>query len=206
MRLDLRYWDAAAFLGWLNKEPDRYDICDQILADAEAGKCQIVTSTATFAEVFWHKPAPPRNIVLPSAAQIVAIKDLFGKSFIVPAELDRPTALLARDLLFTFAQSHGLKPMDAIHLATAIKSRARSGLACFDTWDSPLSRLNGELHRVEQLQESGAGADLYIGIPTGIAQRLPLTPADTPEPTQMQGRRAIRVIGDRPNGAADKPH
>lgn len=39
-----RYWDSSAFLGWLNKRPDRYDACDQILADAEAGKLRIVCS------------------------------------------------------------------------------------------------------------------------------------------------------------------
>jgi predicted nucleic acid-binding protein len=177
MTKEQRYWDSSAFLGWLNKEPETFDVCDQILADAEAGKCQIVTSTVTFAEVFWVKPTP-RAGTLPTADQIRAIKDLFGKSFVIPAELDRLTALLARDLLFTFAQSYGLKPMDALHLATAIKSRSRGDVECFDTWDEPLGKLNGQLVKVEQLQDKGSGADLYIGIPP-ISKRLPFTEPPT---------------------------
>lgn len=167
-----RYWDSSAFLGWLNKRPDRYDACDQILADAEAGKLRIVTSTVTFCEVYWHKPAGPHDAPIPSNDQIRAIKELFARSYILPAELDRATAELARDLLFTFAQSHGLKSVDALHLATAIKSRARGNVECFDTWDVPVSRLNGEFSKVEQLQAKNSGADLFVGLPR-IPPRLP---------------------------------
>lgn len=178
-RIVQRYWDSNAFLGWLNKDPACWDICDQILADAEAGKCEIVTSTVTWAEVFWVKPAPPRTSPILKPDQVRAIKDLFGKSFVIAAELDRITAELARELLFTFAQSHGLTPKDALHLATAIKSKARGTVEWFDTWDHPLSQLTGQLTKVEQLQEKDSGADLYIGIPL-IAPRLPLTPAEPP--------------------------
>ena len=172
-----RYWDSNAFLGWLNKDPGRWDICDQILADAEAGKCEIVTSTVTWTEVFWMRSAPPRTSPILQPDQVRAIKDLFGKSFVIAADLDRVTAELARDLLFTFAQSHGLTPKDALHLATAIKTKARGGVEWFDTWDGPLSQLTGQLTKVEKLQEKGSGADLYIGVPL-IAPRLPLAPTE----------------------------
>jgi hypothetical protein len=51
MTKDLRYWDANAFLGWLNDEPDKQAACQTVLASAEAGKIQIVTSAITFVEV-----------------------------------------------------------------------------------------------------------------------------------------------------------
>ena len=73
-----RYWDSSAFLGWLNRRPERYDLCDQIIADAEASKCQIVTSTITYAEVFYIKPERPGEPPLLPEEKIRSIKELFG--------------------------------------------------------------------------------------------------------------------------------
>ena len=67
-----RYWDSNAFLGWLNKEPHCFDVCDGIIRDARSGKCRIVTSTITFAEVFWVRGGAPKQ------EQVNAIKNLFG--------------------------------------------------------------------------------------------------------------------------------
>jgi predicted nucleic acid-binding protein len=170
MKGQYRYWDSNAFLGWLNKDDDKHDVCDQIITAAEAGRYKIVTSTVTYTEVFWIK-SPDRRSRVPLDDQVKAITELFGKSYVVPAELDRVTAELARDLLFQFADSHGLKPPDALHLATAIKAKARGVVECFDTWDGPLSKLTGQLVKVDRLKDKDSGADIYIGIPP-ISARL----------------------------------
>lgn len=156
MRPTQRYWDSNAFLGWLNRE-QTFSACDAIINDAKAGRCRIVTSTVTYAEVFWIRGG------LPKAEQVKAIEELLGYSWIIPAELDKPTALLARELLQLFSMNDGLKPPDSIHLATAIRARSLGGVQCFDTWDGTLKNLARELHRVESLKKKDSGADLTIG-------------------------------------------
>jgi predicted nucleic acid-binding protein len=156
-----RYWDSDAFLGWLNKEAGRFAQLDAIIQDAKAGKARIVTSTITYAEVFWIRGE------LTDAEKIAAIKELFGYSWVVPAQLDKVTAELARELLFTFGKTERLLPNDAIHLASAIRARVLGGIEHFDTWDRGLIHLAGQLHRVDKLKGKSTGADIRIGPPTG---------------------------------------
>ena len=52
----------------------------------------------------------------------------------------------------------------------------------------------GQLGKVEQLQEKGSGADLYIGIPL-ISPRLPLREVETPP--LKESIRMIRLLGGR---------
>jgi predicted nucleic acid-binding protein len=165
----LRYWDSTAFLGWLNKDPESFGTCDRIIADAKAGKCRIVTSTITFAEVFWLKGRVTKG------DNIEAIRELFGHSWVVPAELDRSTAELARDLLLTFARGNGLHPPDAIHLATAVRVKSmHDELENFDTWDETLHFIGTVLHRVECLKHEKSGSDLRVGVPV-IERRIPFS-------------------------------
>jgi len=156
-----RYWDSNAFLGWLNREPESVDACDGIIDEAKAGRCEIVTSTFTFAEVFWVRGVPLKS------DQIHAIDQLFRHKWIIPARLDRPTAELARELLQEFAQDDDLTPRDSVHLASAIRARKLGGVVCFDTWDKKLHGFTGKLQRVPSLNVKDSGSDLVIAIPTG---------------------------------------
>lgn len=156
-----RYWDADVFLGWLNREPEKAPLCDMIVDSANTGKCRLVTSTITFSEVFWFRGE------IGEAAKIEAIKSLFDQSWIVPVALDRPTAELARELLFEFGKTEGLQPRDAMHLASAIRARVLGHVKCFDTWDRNLIHLGTQLHRVDALRGLKKGADLHVGPPTG---------------------------------------
>jgi predicted nucleic acid-binding protein len=148
-----RYWDANAFLGWLDRVPGRFSACDAVVKQAERGNCRIVTSTITWGEVYWMKT------VRDQAEQIKTIDELFGKSWIVPIEVDKPVAQLSRELLYAFGRN-GLKPNDSIHLASAIRARVIGSVEYFDTWDGGLQSLQGQLIRVRGLTE---GTDLMIG-------------------------------------------
>ncbi len=162
-----RYWDADVFLGWLNRETEKAPLCDMIVERAQAGACQVVTSTVTFSEVFWFRGE------IDDQSKVRAIKDLFQHSWVVPVALDRPTAELAQELLFEFGRTDGLQPRDAMHLASAIRARILGSVQFFDTWDRGLIHLGTQLHRVRVLRDLEKGADLRIGIPTGQPSFFP---------------------------------
>lgn len=171
MILAERYWDSNAFLGWLDRVPGRFLPCDAIIKAAERGECRIVTSTITWSEVFWMRTKTDQ------AEQIAAIDELFGKSWIIPIELDNHVAKLTRELLYAFARNNGLKPQDAVHLASAIRARVIGNVESFDTWDGNLQALQGQLAKVRGLAGLKSGADLKIG------------PAPEPEADLLAGLR-----------------
>lgn len=150
-----RYWDSNTFLGWLNGEASKYDLCDAVIAEAKAGRWRIATSALTYAEVYWMK----RGTKL-SATQQTAITDLFGYSWIVPVDLDRMTAELARTIMWKHPQ---IKSWDAVHVASAVKVRRLRQIECFDTFDGDLIALTGKLD----------GTDLRLSIPD-LPPRFPL--------------------------------
>ena len=155
----MRYWDSDVFLAWLNREPNRAPICDSILEDAKLGKCKILTSTVTFAEVYYVKPA-----TVFQAPKIEAISNLFAYSWIVAVSLDRLTAELARELLFEFGEREGLKPKDAIHLASAMRAKALGKSEVFETWDGGLINIGKQLHRCRDVKNS---SQISIANPRG---------------------------------------
>ncbi len=131
-----RYWDSVTFVGWLSQEPDKFDLCEQVIDLAKAGRCRIVTSALTFAEVYWMK----RSKKLPPEQQ-KAITDLFNYSWVIPVELDRPIAEFARQLIWNL----NVKSWDAVHVASAMKARRLGAIDCFDTFDDGLIGLTGRL-------------------------------------------------------------
>lgn len=126
------YWDSDAFLGWLGKEADKQKACGTVLGAAERGEVVLVTSSLTLTEVIRikHQPAIPRD-----GAE--KVRKFFLSRYIVIKQLDRFTAEDARDLVWT----HGLKPKDAIHVATA----RRFQIPVLHSYDSDLTDLNGKI-------------------------------------------------------------
>lgn len=132
MALDRRYWDSDAFLGHFNGEPDKVAACESVLQAAEAGRILIVTSALTLAEVLYvkgHKPMPPEK------RQIVS--GFFKQPYISVQNVTRKIAELARDLYW----DSGVRPQDAIHVATALTYR----LPELNTFDRKLLSLDGKL-------------------------------------------------------------
>lgn len=125
MKAELIYWDANAFLGWLQEEPERVDLCRATLERARAGDVLIVTSALTMAEVLWLRGAVP---IPKDRADIV--KRFFRRSTIRVRNVTRQVSESAQELVW----DHGIKPKDAIHVATALEA----GVVALETFDEPL--------------------------------------------------------------------
>lgn len=127
-----RYWDSAAFLAWLKPEPGRVDKCRTVIDAAAEGEVEILTSALTLAEVLW----PRGGDRIPEENRKV-VREFFKHEYIVVVQVDRRVAEQAQELVW----SHGVRPKDAIHLASALIAK----VPFFDTFDDDLLALNGKL-------------------------------------------------------------
>lgn len=132
-----RYWDADCFISHLAKHPDRIAQTGAVMAAAEGGELQIVTSTYTLVEVLKHASGKH-----PTPDQAAVIEDFFQKSFIIPVQLTRKVAEEARGLYWF----EGMDQADAVHAASALAAaRSKHGLEQMDTFDTGLHMKSGEL-------------------------------------------------------------
>lgn len=121
-----RYWDSCNFLSLIAEdEASRADVCQHILDDAinPQGGTVIITSALTLAEVIKRKGHP--QLTEEDEATIV---NFFRHPDILIHDVTRFVAENARKL----SRAHGLKPNDAIHLATALMANAD----VFETWNT----------------------------------------------------------------------
>lgn len=114
--LERRYWDSSVFLASIKNEPNRADVCEQIINDARAGRCEIYTSMITLTEVV--KRRPKENPIDPQTE--TTISAFFRNTFIKLVPVDFIVATRARRLIWDFPW---LGARDAIHLATALELR-----------------------------------------------------------------------------------
>jgi len=128
--LELIYWDTDAFLGWLQAEADKVELCKGTLDRAKGGEVVIVTSALTIAEVLWRRGGPR----LPSDKADV-LRKFFRHSYIRVRNVTRAIAESAQDVVW----NHGVMPKDAIHIATAIDVKA----LIFETFDADLLKKSG---------------------------------------------------------------
>lgn len=113
------YLDSSVFFALVKQEQiicpgglARWELAKHIFEDAESGKYTIYTSTATIAEVRRIKERPEPL----DPAELQQIRDFFEHQFIQPIDVTREIAEKAQEL----GAEHGINPIDAIHLATAI--------------------------------------------------------------------------------------
>jgi predicted nucleic acid-binding protein len=130
LAVELIYWDSDAFLGWLQSEPGKAELCEGTLLRADAGEVLIVTSTLTIAEVLWMRNAPP---IPKDKADIV--RKFFRRSSIRLRNVTRVVAESAQELVW----GHGVKPKDAIHVATALEAKVQA----LETFDDGLLKKSG---------------------------------------------------------------
>lgn len=148
------YWDSCAWLGLINAEEDKVCGCQYIMQEAIRKNVEILVSTVTLAEVFKTRCAEPYKIL--AEEKDITFEDFFDQDFIIKASVDEDIAKRARGLLRYYSVYGLKKPMDAIHLATALKFNA----AEMHTFDgSDLLGLDGKL-------QSDAGLILKICKPS----------------------------------------
>lgn len=132
MTPEIIYWDTDAFLGWLQNEAGKVELCAGTLDRAERGEVLIVSSALTIAEVLWRKAAP--KITKDKAA---ILHKFFRRSFIRIRGVSRAIAEEAQMVVW----DHGIKPKDAVHVATAIDAKA----AILETFDEDLIARSGKV-------------------------------------------------------------
>ncbi len=97
---------------------------------ADAGEVLIVTSTLTIAEVLWMRNAPP---IPKDKAEIV--RRFFRRSCMRLRNVTRVVSESAQELVW----DHGIRPKDAIHVATALEAKVQA----LETFDDGLLKKTG---------------------------------------------------------------
>lgn len=133
------YWDACVFLALVNKEPERANIISQLWENvADTENLEIVTSSSSVVEVsFSVSEKKDRR----QREHIEAYLDgLWGSSNISLIEPHRVIMYEARALIRkSLSFSRVLKPMDAIHLASAAHLIKQGwDIKVFNTYDRQL--------------------------------------------------------------------
>jgi predicted nucleic acid-binding protein len=132
MPIELIYWDSDAFLGWLQAEPGKAELCAGTLRRADQGEILIFTSTLTLAEVLWMRGAP---MVPQEKAEI--LRKFFRRSYFRIRNVTRKISEDAQDLVWT----QGIRPKDAIHVATALDGHVN----VLETFDDGLLAKTGTI-------------------------------------------------------------
>jgi predicted nucleic acid-binding protein len=150
------YWDACAWIGLINKEPDRYLNLKAIWECAGKGYCELWTSTFTYLEVFKAKAQDGDPLPLDESDK--RIDSLLDQPYVKRVQLDVEIARLARKLRREFP-TELTKRADAIHLANAVWWNVDE----LHTYDpSHLLALNGKVERRD-------GKTLIIILPSPLA-------------------------------------
>ncbi|MFM9863974.1 MAG: type II toxin-antitoxin system VapC family toxin [Micropepsaceae bacterium] len=132
MSVELIYWDSDAFLGWLQEEAGKVELCQGTIERAESGEVLIVTSALTIAEVLWMRGAP--KIPKDKAA---ILRKFFRRSFIRVRNVTRAISELAQDVVW----DSGIRPKDAIHVATTLDAK----ISVLETFDEGLLTKSGKV-------------------------------------------------------------
>ncbi|MFL5781021.1 MAG: type II toxin-antitoxin system VapC family toxin [Thermoleophilaceae bacterium] len=143
------YLDSSVHIAAIKGEAGQVDTARAIFSHARKGTFQVIASTLVIAEVI----GAPRKTPLTEEQERVIDNYVFH-DFITWVELDQTIALDARRL----ARQHGLKPADAVHVASAIRAGADQLLR----WDDKFTVPNGTYENVVVCEPHLAGLDVEI--------------------------------------------
>jgi predicted nucleic acid-binding protein len=160
------YWDAATFLGLINKEVGRHPDCLAVWREAEGkDKATIIyTSFLTWAEVFKARAEGKAKPLTEEGDKQIEV--VLGQRFIEPVVVDEGIGIAARRLMRRYPECK--KPSDGIHLASAL----RLSVDELHTYDgSDLLNLSGKIACAD-------GRYLIICVPKPIPKPPPETSPD----------------------------
>ena len=157
-------WDSCTWIAHIQQEKirgsdgktiveDRGAMCRPVLDAAERGIIEIVISAITLVEVIARNRS--------AGIDDQTVRDYFDNDYILIVNVDKQLGDFARRLMF--AGHPGLKPPDAIHLATACIANVRE----LHTFDERLLRLDGVIDRLD-------GTRLVVKKPAVPAPPAPL--------------------------------
>jgi len=135
------YWDACAWIGFINNEPNKTIPLRVIWDRAVAGECKILTSTYSYMEVIYGinalgEPYPPEQ-------NDAIVFDMLAQPHVDRIQFDTEVAKMARALKRKYHPVLGKRP-DAVHLASACYHNVTE-LHTFDGND--LLPLTGLVHK-----------------------------------------------------------
>ena len=155
------YWDACVPLSYINDVTDRIPILESLLEDSFKGSIHLYTSEASRVEVaFAATEKQQRALDEETERRIDGLWE--NRSVISLVEYNSAISPLARKLVReAMTRTWSLKPLDAIHLATA-------------QWLLQLGINIDEFHTYdERLDKYGALVGYRIGRPSTIEPMLP---------------------------------
>ncbi len=135
------YWDACVWIALIMREQnvvggsDRSTLCRSVVSEAQKNRIEILTSTLSLVEVCKSPDI--------KSTEDDKIASFFENDFILLMNLDRWVGERARQLM---TSGHaGLKPLDSVHIASAILGQASE----MHTFDDKLLRLDGQIARLD---------------------------------------------------------
>ncbi|MFS0737577.1 PIN domain-containing protein [Sphingomonas sp. 1P06PA] len=135
-------WDSCAWIATIIQEKspladggveDRAKLCNHVIELAAAKKVEIATSGLSLTEVCRGVANDDHD----------AMVDFFRNEYIVVVPVDHYVGTIGRKLMLSGYA--GLKPPDAIHLASALACSATE----FHTFDAKLLKLDGKIPRLD---------------------------------------------------------
>ena len=135
------YWDSSAFLSYVNEHPDRISTLEVLLESSANGTIELYTSTISHVEVAFGASEQQRRRLDPEIER--QINSLWADpKVVVSVEYHGRIGQIARDLMReAVTRDWSLKPIDAIHLATAQWLASLGGeIDEFHTYDARLFR------------------------------------------------------------------
>lgn len=139
----LIYWDSNAFLSYVNELPDRMPVLDVLLEASSriGGEVKIYTSTLSHVEVAFGASEQEQRVLDPQVEE--SLRALWADAeSVISVEFHSAIGQAAKDLMRnSITRGWSLKPLDAIHLATA-QWLSISGLNLeeFHTYDDALMK------------------------------------------------------------------
>jgi predicted nucleic acid-binding protein len=137
------YWNADVWLAYVNGEADRLPILDALLADSASpkGNVELYTSVISEVEVAFGKQEQDKKALDPDIEE--QIDHLWAdRNAVKIVEYHEAIGKEARELMrLGITKGWSLKPLDAIHLATAKHIKCEE----FHTYDDRLLKYSNEV-------------------------------------------------------------